>query len=243
MAIGDDAAAAGMELVSGSTDLVKNGADHHNLTRDYIAQRTNAVTPVEKGGTGATTAAQARTNLGAASTSSVSAAAAAAAAAQSTANGAQSDATKARTGDLDIAVWNREVTWTRRAAWLGNNGLVELGYASSLRAHKQNITPVAFPLDTLRRIPIVTYRYRAEVAKERRQDGYRAATEIGTLAEDMHELGLWPFVVYEGRGDDAKPVAVHYELLALAALDYAQQLHDRLAQLEQRLTDLEEPSA
>jgi hypothetical protein len=64
MAIGDAAAAAGMVVVNPLTDTVKAGADHHNKTRDYIAERTSAVQPIAKGGTGATTAAQARTNLG-----------------------------------------------------------------------------------------------------------------------------------------------------------------------------------
>lgn len=63
MAIGDDALAAGMDLVSGST--AANTLDtEENKTRDYIAQRTNLVTPVLKGGTGSTTAAGARTALG-----------------------------------------------------------------------------------------------------------------------------------------------------------------------------------
>lgn len=63
MAIGDDAAAAGMDIVP-QTGKVKDGATEINKTRDYVAQRTSAVTPVNKGGTGATTAANARTNLG-----------------------------------------------------------------------------------------------------------------------------------------------------------------------------------
>lgn len=62
MAIGDDAVAAGMDLVSGSAPA--NTLDtEENKTRDYIAQRTSAVTPVAKGGTGATNAAAARANL------------------------------------------------------------------------------------------------------------------------------------------------------------------------------------
>lgn len=62
MANGDDAVAAGMQAVS-STASVRDGYDEINLTRDYIAQRTSAVQPIAKGGTGATTAADARTNL------------------------------------------------------------------------------------------------------------------------------------------------------------------------------------
>ena len=63
MATGDDAAAAGMDLVSGSA-LANTIDDELNKTRDYIAQRTSAETPVSKGGTGATTAAAARASLG-----------------------------------------------------------------------------------------------------------------------------------------------------------------------------------
>jgi len=64
MANGDDAAAAGMDVVPGTADI-RDSYDEHNKTRDYIAQRTSTVTPIAKGGTGATTAAAARANLGA----------------------------------------------------------------------------------------------------------------------------------------------------------------------------------
>lgn len=67
MAVGDDAVAAGYPLVSGSTGLVKDGDLEMNRTRDFIAQvkaLVLATWPVNRGGTGATTAAGARTNLG-----------------------------------------------------------------------------------------------------------------------------------------------------------------------------------
>jgi hypothetical protein len=63
MATGDDAVAAGMDIVPG-TALANTIDTEINKTRDYIAQRTAAVTPLEKGGTGSTTAAAARTALG-----------------------------------------------------------------------------------------------------------------------------------------------------------------------------------
>lgn len=67
MAVGDDAAAAGYPLVSGTTGLVKDGDLEMNRTRDFVAQvkaLVLAVWPINKGGTGATTVATARTNLG-----------------------------------------------------------------------------------------------------------------------------------------------------------------------------------
>lgn len=63
MANGDAAVAAGMDVVLGTADR-RLGYDEINKTRDYIAARTNAVTPVAKGGMGATTPAGARSNLG-----------------------------------------------------------------------------------------------------------------------------------------------------------------------------------
>lgn len=59
---GADALAAGMPLVPG-TGLASDIEEYINQTRDFIAQRTSNVTPIAKGGTGATTAAAARTNL------------------------------------------------------------------------------------------------------------------------------------------------------------------------------------
>jgi hypothetical protein len=67
MAIGDDAAAAGYAIVSASGDEVKLGYREINRTRDYIAQLRALIVnliPVSGGGTGATDAAGARTNLG-----------------------------------------------------------------------------------------------------------------------------------------------------------------------------------
>ncbi len=64
MALGDDALAAGYELVNPNTDLVKDGADEITLTRDYTAQVKLETRSVGRGGTGATTASQALKNLG-----------------------------------------------------------------------------------------------------------------------------------------------------------------------------------
>lgn len=67
MAVGDDAAAAGYPLLVGTVDLVKDGDTEINRTRDFVAQvkaLIQAVWPISAGGTGANTAAGARTNLG-----------------------------------------------------------------------------------------------------------------------------------------------------------------------------------
>lgn len=47
MPIGDDAVAAGFPLVNAATDLVKDGAQEINRTRDEVAQ-TKALVPTGK---------------------------------------------------------------------------------------------------------------------------------------------------------------------------------------------------
>lgn len=64
MAIGDDALAAGYELVNPNTDLVRDGAQELNITRDYTGRVKNETRPINRGGTGANNAAQALRNLG-----------------------------------------------------------------------------------------------------------------------------------------------------------------------------------
>jgi hypothetical protein len=69
MAVGDDAVAAGFALVpgSGTGGDVRDGYTEINRTRDYVAQVKALILstwPLTKGGTGGTTADQARTNLG-----------------------------------------------------------------------------------------------------------------------------------------------------------------------------------
>jgi hypothetical protein len=76
MAIGDDAAAAGFPLVpnTGEEGKVRYGAREINRTRDFVAQIKDlilAIWPVTRGGTGSSTKAGARTNLGFTSSTAV----------------------------------------------------------------------------------------------------------------------------------------------------------------------------
>jgi len=271
MAIGDDAAAAGMALVAGGSTLSNTIDTEINRTRDYIAQRTSTVVPVASGGTGATTAAGARTNLGAAASSHTHD--------WASVTGKPSTFTPSThthtiasltdrdnldlhnisarygsrvafthkidvTGDVTAsgngtfaAAWDYNITTTRRAAWIDDTG--KLGHTASTRASKQNITPAALTRATLTQIPVVLYQYAAELAKRETDPGYHVAVEIGTLADDLHDLGLWQFVVYDGHGPSAVPVSVHYELLGLAGIALGQLLAAELDDLTVRVVALE----
>lgn len=88
-----------------------------------------------------------------------------------------------------------DITYTRRGAWLGNDG--RLGYASSSAAKKANIRDAAIDPEAVLAIAPRLFNYRAELAKQAENPDYHVATEFGAIAEELHELGLWQVVIYE----------------------------------------------
>lgn len=201
-----------------------------NKTRDYIAQRTAAVTPVDKGGTGATTAAGARTALGVPATAHThlisSVYATDGTTPYSTALQAALDAMSAVTatkvaktgdtmsGDLYLPASSAASSgWT--AAYINGDGRVCRG-ASSLRYKKyvSEVEPSAFgnifkPLN----------RFQMRGGDGRWTYGHIAEV----LAEDPDTER---FVMYDAEG---RPDSVDYVPLLLAKVE---QLNARLEALE-----------
>lgn len=126
--------------------------------------------------------------------------------------------------------YNFDITYTRRTAWLGNDG--RLGYASSSRDKKIGIRDadeerLARLLDVVPK----SFYYRAEIARRTRlriNDGadYTPEREVGLIAEELHDAGLQEFVIYDEHG---KPEGIEYGMLtvalhAAARLERAQRL-------------------
>lgn len=235
MATGDDAVAAGMDIIDPATGIVKDGAEEINKTRDYIAQKTSDVTPVAKGGTGAATASGARSNLGAVENES-----APANSIKLFWNGMLGrlrmtvDSTNigniATTADLDgkrnttdgnfgsTPIYTphgraNPVTSSYVSAWLNVDG--RIGASASSARYKKDIED--YDGNVLELQPRV-FRFK---------DDELGTIRLGLIAEEVNEIE--PLLV---RHEDGQPEGVHYEFLAVALLKEVQRLARRVAALE-----------
>lgn len=244
MANGDAAANAGMDVVPGTADR-RQGYDEINKTRDYIAERTSTVQPVEKGGTGATDAAGARANLSTYSKAEVDTALDAKLAKTGTAAHATDAAGLVKgTGFIgfDGTNWSvgggltvsgaiytpngraNPVSSGYVAAYINGDG--RLGASASSRRFKKEIAAWTPDLQAVFAMQLVTFRYKAAI-----YGTADAPVEAGLIAEELVDLGLDWLVFYDEQG---LPQGVHYERVALALLPAIQNLNERVTALEGR---------
>lgn len=255
MAIGDDAAAAGMDLVpsTGTEGKVRFGWREINKTRDYIAQKITAAiaalwpVPISKGGTGKTTATDALAALGAWRNSG--------AVAPGTSpllgwNGSRLQfeipgyafATElARMSDIPSGVGPNLTLagqlylpassiatsgWTN-AYINGPDGRVSRGASS--RRYKKDIAAWSADKQAVLAMQVVSFHYRAALFAA--DDPLRTdpPLEVGLIAEDLHDLGLTWLVAYDDQG---RPDNIRYERIALALLPVIQDHEARLDALE-----------
>jgi len=273
MANGDDAAAAGLATVPGTADRrngydeINKTRDYiarHQTSGTHPASAiTSGTLPVERGGTGGGTAATARAALGVVASNVPTAGSNVQADIDALAASRNGQATQIAdlygqvgskatngttwTGSLDtdgsvrsLYSRNNSVTTGYVGAYLDYRGV--LGPPSSTRASKQNITPATFTIEQLRAIEPVMFRY-IEAVEIEEQGGPAAQHMLGVIADDLHELGLWQFVRYDGRGEDAVPAGVHMELFGLAGVALAQQALNNLDSIKARLSALEGSAA
>jgi hypothetical protein len=135
--------------------------------------------------------------------------------------------------------YNFDITYTRRTAWLGNDG--RLGYASSSREKKIGIRPADEDrLARLLDIIPVSFFYRAEIARRTRlriNDGedYVPEREVGLIAEDLDDAGLHEFVIYDEHG---KPEGIEYGMLTVALLAVERAQRAEIAELRADVAEI-----
>lgn len=164
--------------------------------------------------------------------------------------------TTVKTGDIYATqAPGYNITGTRVAAWwqtADGRG----GTASSSEKYKTQISEADIdPRKILQAMP-VWYRYKEaiEYAEYRRScpaplkcwnPEARAPQEVGMIAERLHELGLWAFVVYLREDDgmtlkldadgEAIPDGIHYPNWSVALQVVVRYLDERITRIEDRL--------
>jgi hypothetical protein len=235
MAIGDDAAAEGMDLVpstgaAGSPGKVRQGYQEINRTRDYIAQKLAAAKAYADGLFDSISLSWSNIT-GKPSTFPSTWASVSGKPSQFTPTGhthSTDDITglampinTIAAGGFTSSVWNRQLTSSYRTAYItnANSAPTELGHTASSERYKKDITPFDITDEQVALLQLVTFRWKTD-------DGH---IEVGLIAERLVEAGLGWAVFYN---DDDEPEGIHYERAWLALLPYVQRLAQRITALE-----------
>lgn len=116
---------------------------------------------------------------------------------------------------------NTNITATRVAVW-GRTSDGFIGTATSSEKRKANIRPLDIDPEAVLSIEPVYYQWiesleererRAQLPKDDPDycEDMHVATEVGMIAERLHEAGLWQFVVYARNPDDSLMLDEHGE--------------------------------
>lgn len=137
-----------------------------------------------------------------------------------------------RTGNLYAAqAYNTEITYTRRTAWLGNDG--RLGYAPSAVEGKTRIEPADIDIAGILSLAPRSFYYRGAIRRRtalRINEGidYKPEREVGLLAHEVDEVAPW--LVYHDAEGNAE--GVEYAMLPVALLAIVRDQERRLRALE-----------
>lgn len=124
-----------------------------------------------------------------------------------------------------------EITYTRRTAWLGNDG--RLGYASSAVEGKTRIKPADIDTAGILSLTPRSFYYRGAIRRRtalRINEGidYKPEREVGLLAHEVDEVAPW--LVYHDAEGNAE--GVEYAMLPVALLAIVRDQERRLRALE-----------
>jgi len=250
MAIGDDAAAAGLAVYAATQDLRK-GYENDNQRGDEIAHEiTNRAAAI----TAATTALNAAIAAGLATKANLAHTHGIGDIGGGTWTGpvaaggnAVTGGNFASSGNVDVAgglttgghITPQGHIFLPNAApassgyvALYRNGDGRVSVSPSSRRFKKEIKAWSPDLQAVLAMQLVTYRLKAAIYGDA-----GAPVDVGLIAEDLDALGLEWLVFYD---DDGLPLGVHYERVALALLPAVQELAAEAQDHEARISALEE---
>lgn len=150
------------------------------------------------------------------------------------------------------------ITAARVSLW-GRTGDGYIATATSSERNKGNIVTADIDPEAVLSIEPVYFNWKSDLAERQRRAALDAEdpeydpdlhihTEVGFIAERMHEAGLWEFVVYRRNPDDSLvldddgepiPDAIHYVNWGIALQAVARKQAQQIIALEARLTALE----
>jgi len=149
------------------------------------------------------------------------------------------------------------ISATRVSVW-GRTSDGFIGTASSSERYKTNIAAATIDAAAVLSIEPVHYQYIAELEERERRAAlpvghahynpdYRVGTEVGMVAERLHEAGLWQFVVYKRDqhdylvlDDDGQPIpdGIHYTMWSVALQAVARAQAAQITELQAQYRDL-----
>lgn len=152
---------------------------------------------------------------------------------------------------------NTNITATRVAVW-GRTSDGFLGTATSSEKRKANIRPLDIDPEAVLSIEPVYYQWIEQLQERERRanmspddpdylEDMHVSTEVGMIAERLHEAGLWQFVVYARNPDDtvmlnedgeAVPDGIHYVNWGVALQVVARYLASQMAAMQADISEL-----
>jgi hypothetical protein len=153
--------------------------------------------------------------------------------------GAASSATSSTTGNASVGgnlavtggigspfVYSNSVAGTtgNRAVWMDGSG--NLGYNTSSRRFKEQIETADIDYETLMKVRIVWYKYIQSIEL---YGDLAAEKQLGAIAEEVHDLGLFWMVDYDEAG---APFGLKQERFGLIGILLAQHQHQMIADLQ-----------
>jgi hypothetical protein len=152
---------------------------------------------------------------------------------------------------------NTNITATRVAVW-GRTSDGFLGTATSSEKRKANITPLDIDPEAVLSIEPVYYQWIEQLEERERRanlpvdhpeyvEDMHVSTEVGMIAERLHEAGLWQFVVYARNPDDtllldehgdAIPDGIHYVNWGVALQVVARHLASEMVTMKGDIAEL-----